>query len=334
MVPPVKTVMSAPTQRRVVFNRKQRTEVEGSPPLSRRGFLGAVAGTAGLAGCAALGKDGVSVLAAGSLAGTVEEFVGPAFEDETGLVVRGEYHGSNVVMRMVEDRTAAPDVAVSADATLLRDRLYGRITNWDVEFASNSIGLGYRRGTALADRLEGGTAWYDAVREAGPGEVAISDPDLDPLGYRAVQAFELAERHHSLDGFRETLLARVHVEPSEPQLLAGVTSGARTAAVVYRNMALDHGVGFLEFPPAYSFGDPARADHYATVEYTTEGGYTACGRPVVYSATVSDDADNLEGGRRFVQFLFDRPGLLKKAGLTVSSPLPRPVGAVPVEVGL
>ncbi|ERH09727.1 MAG: tungstate/molybdate binding protein [halophilic archaeon J07HX64] len=246
--------------------------------------------------------------------------------------MQGEYHGSNVVMRMVEDRTAAPDVVVSADATLLRDRLYGERTDWDVEFASNSIGLGYRRGTAFADRLEGGTPWYDVVREAGAGEVGISDPDLDPLGYRAVQAFELAGRQRGLEGFRETLLSRVYVEPAEPQLLAGVESGARLAAVVYRNMALDRGVGFLEFPPAYSFGDPALADHYATVEYTTEEGYTARGRPVVYNATVSDDADNPDRGRQFVQFLLDRPALLEEAGLTVESPLPRPVGAVPAEV--
>jgi ABC-type molybdate transport system, periplasmic component len=324
--------MSIPIQRGVVSDTKQRAGAEGTVALSRRAVLGALAGTVGVAGCSTLGTEGVSLLAAGSLAGTVEEFVGPAFEEGTGITVRGEYHGSNAVMRMVEDRTAAPDVVVSADATLLRDRLYGERTDWDVEFASNSIGLGYRRGTAFADRLEGGTPWYDVVREVGPGSVGISDPDLDPLGYRAVQAFELAGRRHGLEGFRETLLSRVYVEPSEPQLLAGVESGARPAAVVYRNMALDRGVGFLEFPPAYSFGDPALADHYATVEYTTEEGYTARGRPVVYNATVSDDADNPDRGRQFVQFLLDRPALLEEAGLTVESPLPRPVGAVPAEV--
>jgi molybdate/tungstate transport system substrate-binding protein len=313
---------------------KQCPRNVGSASVSRRVYLGALAGTAGLGGCLAAGADAVSVLSAGSLARTIERFVGPAFEDETGVAVRGEYHGSNAVMRMVEDRTKQPDVVVSADATLLRDRLYGSATAWDVEFASNSIGLGYSAETAFGRRLEAGEAWYELARETDAGDIAISDPDLDPLGYRAIQAFELAERAHGLDGFREELAGRVYREPSEPRLLAGIESGSRVAAVVYRNMAIDHEVPFLRFPDEYSFGNPALADHYATVEFTTEDGYTARGRPVVYNATVIDEADSPDRGLEFVQFLLDNPEMLTDAGLTVGERLPRAAGVVPAEVDL
>ena len=94
---------------------------------SRRDVL-AAAGTlvgVGVAGCTTgrAGSKSVSVLSAGSLARTFEDHVGPAFEAETGTPVHGEYYGANAVMRMVEERTKHPDVVVSADATLLRDRL-------------------------------------------------------------------------------------------------------------------------------------------------------------------------------------------------------------------
>ncbi|WP_440764580.1 extracellular solute-binding protein [Natronorubrum sp. DTA7] len=303
--------------------------------MSRRSVLattGTVAGF-GIAGCLGSTATSVRLLAAGSLARTFEDHVGPAFREETGIELRGEYYGANAVMRMVEDRTKHPDVVVSADATLLRDRLYDEFTDWDVAFATNSIGIGYAEGSTFGRRLEDGEAWYDPARETDEGDLAIGDPNLDPLGYRAVQAFDLAATEYGLDGFREDMMAVVYEEPDEPQLMIGVESGSRAGAIVYRNMAVDHGVPFLEFPDAYNFADPTLADHYATVEFTTdEEGYTAEGRPILYNATVTDDADEPDAGHRLIQFLVDRPDLLEEAGLTVGASVPIPNGAVPEAV--
>lgn len=118
-------------------------------------------------------------------------------------------------------------------------------------------------------------------------------------------------------------------------MMAGVESGSRAAAIVYRNMAVDHDMPFLEFPPAYSFSDPELAAHYATAEYTTEEeGYTAAGRPILYNATVHTEADAPDLGRRLVRFLADNPDVLAEAGLTVGEYLPRTNGAVPEGVGV
>ncbi|MFP8952337.1 extracellular solute-binding protein [Natrialbaceae archaeon A-arb3/5] len=304
---------------------------------TRRELLAAVGTVTGglAAGCLSGGASSVTVLSAGSLARTFEDFIGPAFEDETGTSVHGEYYGANAVMRMVEDRTRHPDVIVSADATLLRDRLYGDVTDWDVEFATNSVGIGYNEDTEFGRALEDGAAWYELALETDEGDLAIGDPNLDPLGYRAVQAFDLAEAEYDLENFRETMLDLVYEEPEEPQLMAGVESGSRAAAIVYRNMAVDHEMPFVEFPDVYNFADPKLADHYATVDYTTdEEEYTAEGRPILYNATVHDEADEPDAARELVQFLVDNPGLLTDAGLTVGDRLPRSSGAVPEAIAL
>jgi molybdate/tungstate transport system substrate-binding protein len=300
-----------------------------STDRSRRSFLGSVAVTAfgGVAGCLGTDTTAVDLLSAGSLARTFEDHIGPAFKDETGIAVHGEYYGTNAVMRMVEEGTKRPDVVVSADATLLRDRLYGEFTDWDVEFATNSLGIGYDEETTFGQRLADGTPWYELALETDEGDISIGDPDLDPLGYRAIQAFELAERTHELEGFKEAMMRLVYEEPEEPQLLAGVESGSRTASIVYRNMAIDHGLSFFEFPDEYNFANPSLADHYATVEYTTdEEGYTAVGRPILYNATVNNEADEPDGALRLVQFLVDNPDILVDAGLTVRAPIPRQKG--------
>ena len=299
------------------------------PRRSRRSFLAAAAvGTT--VGCLGTAAANVRVLAAGSLARAFEEHVAPAFEGETGIDVHGEYYGSNAVMRMVEDRTKRPDVIVSADSTLLRERLYGTVTDWDVEFATNSLGIGYNEATGFGRHLADGEPWYEAARSAGDGALAIGDPDLDPLGYRAIQAFDLAEAEHGLEGFRAEMTASVYEEPEEPQMMAGVETGSRAGAIVYRNMAIDHGMAFQEFPDAYNFGHPELADHYAAAEYTTdEEGYTAKGRPILYGATVNGETEN---GHRFVRFLLDTPGPLREAALTVGDALPRSFGDVPAVI--
>ncbi|WP_254768680.1 extracellular solute-binding protein [Salinilacihabitans rarus] len=298
---------------------------------TRRSLLAATGATlvGSVAGCLAGGRESVAVLSAGSLATAFEKHVGPAFADETGVDLRGEYYGTNAIVRMVVEGTKAPDVVVSADATLLRDRLYDEFATWDLEFAANSVGIAYDPDTSFGAALDAGEPWYDLLLASDPGDVVVGDPDLDPLGYRAVQAFDLAERVHDRPGFREAALERVVEEPDEPQMLAGVESGSRAAAIVYRNMAVDHGVAFQTFPDAYNFADPARADWYATASYAPEGEDPIEGRPVVYNTTVLGSADAPDAARTLVSFLAERPDLLEGAGLTVSDDLPRLHGDAP-----
>ncbi|MXV64219.1 extracellular solute-binding protein [Natronorubrum sp. JWXQ-INN-674] len=304
---------------------------------TRREFLAAAGGvTAGIvatAGCLGT-SDRVRVLSAGSLAVVLEEHVGPAFESETGISYEGEYHGSNIVMRMIEDGTKHPDVVVSADVELLRDRLYPDRAEWDLEFAANEVGIVYNPETELGARLEADEPWYEVFADADADEIAISDPDLDPLGYRAVHLFELAEHRYGLEGFRETMLERTYWEPNEPQLLTGIEAGNRACAVAYRNMAADHDLPFRALSDAYNFGNPEYAEEYAEASYTTEDGYSTVGTPTIYNATVRTDADNPEAGREFVSSLGTASSLLEAHGLRVGDSLPRGNGDVPGAIEL
>ena len=300
---------------------------------SRREVLGALAGTGAVAVAGCLGTDkSVSLLSAGSLAAVMEGEVGPAFEEETGISLRGEYHGANIVMRMIEDGQKHPDVAISADVQLLRDRLYPDHTDWDVVFGANEVGLAYEPETDLGERLDAGEPWYEVLRDADDGDVAISDPDLDPLGYRAIHMLELAAEYHDVDGLGETVLDGAYLEPDEPQLLAGIEAGNRAIAISYRNMAHDHDVPFYELSPEFNFSDPAYADWYESVSYTTDDGHTVRGSTMLYNATVLADADDPEAGREFLAFLLDSPSLLEANGITVPDRLPRANGPVPEQL--
>ena len=311
--------------------------MDAGPAMTRRNLLasGGALGVGALAGCAgASGQTAVTVLSAGSLSVVFNETVGPAFEKETDRGYRGEFHGSNAVMRMVRDGQKHPDVVVSADAQLLREKLQAGadpVTDWDVVFASNEVGITYAPETEIGERIEAGEPWYEVLREAD-AEIARSDPDLDPLGYRTVMLFELAESYYDQAGLQADLVANLRIDPSESHMLAAVETGKRAAAVTYKNMAIDHDLEFVSLPDELNFSNPAYADHYASVTYTMEEGHTVAGTPVLYNATIPNGADNPDAGRQFLRFLLDNPALVTENGLVVTAAFPRPHGDVPREV--
>ncbi|MGM0372162.1 MAG: extracellular solute-binding protein [Halobacteriota archaeon] len=300
--------------------------------LSRRDFLG-VAGAAGLgtlAGCLG-GRSDVSVLSAGSLATLFEDTIGPAFGDAHEYGYRGEFHGSNAVMRMVLDEQKQPDVIVSADAELLRTRLPDDVAPWDVVFGSNALVIAYGPETTVGERLEADEPWHEVLSEAD-AEIARSDPDLDPLGYRALQLFDLAEQYYDRDGLAAALTENLVIDPQEAHILARIEAQERAAAIVYKNMAVDHDLPYVELPSKLDFSNPEHAEYYAQATYTTEDGTTVEGAPVLYNATVPSTAPNPEAGRAFLRFLLSNPEMLTENGLVVTDAFPRPHGPVPEEV--
>lgn len=300
--------------------------------VTRRRFLAGVGASAlgGLAGCLG-GDNDVSVLAAGSLASLFESTVGPAFESDHEYGYRGEFNGSNAVMRMVLEEQKRPDVIVSADATLLRDRLPEDLAPWDVEFASNAVVIAYDPETEVGSGLEGDRPWYEVLRSTD-AEIAMSDPDLDPLGYRAIQLFKLAEDYYGIDGLATELEANLVVDPKESHMLAGIEKGNRAAALVYKNMAVDHDLPFVTLPDELDFSNPAYADTYAQATYTTQDGTTVHGTTIRYNLTVPTNAQHPEAGRAFVEFLLANPSMLTDNGLVVTDAFPRTRGDVPEEV--
>lgn len=277
-------------------------------------------------GCS--GGPEANVLAAGSLSVLLEEDVGPSFEETTGVDFAGEYHGSRAAVRMVEEGEKRSDALVSADAELLRE---AGVAEWDVVFASNSLGIAYDPDTELGRRLSEGEPWHRALRET-EADVMRSDPDVDPLGYRTVQMFELAGERYGEPGLEDEMLRRTDVDPSETHLLASVEVGRASAAFSYRNMAEDHGLAFLDLPDELDFSDPGLSDHYASATYETGDGDVIRGTPVLYAATVPATAENPAAGRRFVRHLVESADTLEDGGLTVREDFPLVHGDAPREV--
>jgi len=235
-------------------------------------------------GAAARGSDAaVSLMAAGSLNNAFEHGLKPALPDDLALEI--EAHGSATVARLIAEEQRDPDIVTLADTALFDGPLR---PTWYAAFASNALVIAYNPGTPGGRRLAaaGADRWFEPLLD-GSVRLGRTDPDEDPLGYRALFMLELASRYY--DGapdLRSRLPTRNQIYP-ETALISQFEVGGIDAAIAYRNMAIERDYAYLELPPPVNLSDPAYADEwYATTQYTLPSGKTVTGGVIRYGSTI------------------------------------------------
>jgi len=258
--------------------------------LDRRRFLmmlGA-AGMSGGIGCARRGAEAqtnagqtVSLMAAGSLNNAFENGLRNELAEDIALEI--ETHGSAAVARLIAERQRDPDIISLADVALFDGPLY---PDWYVEFATNSIVIAYNPDSDGGRRLAAADRWYEPVLD-GTVRLGRTDPDADPLGYRALFMFELAARYYNGAPNLRTRIPRRDQMYPETALISQFETGAIDAAVAYRNMAIERNYAYIALPPQIDLSDPAyESDWYATVAYALPSGKTVAGSVISYGSTI------------------------------------------------
>lgn len=264
------------------------------PPTTRRRFL-LTAGTAavgGIAGCTgASSQDGsqsttVAILAAGSLQNALANGLKPAVD----VPVEIEAHGSATVARMIDEGQRDPDIVSVADVALFEEPLS---PPWHSVFTSNSVVIAYNPDTDGGERLaDAGTeSWYEPMVD-GNVNIGRTDPDQDPLGYRALFMLELASRYYDdASNLREQILQQDQIYP-ETSLISQFETGSIDAAIAYRNMAVERDYEYIELADQINLSNPQYAeDWYSKTSYTLPSGQEIQGGLISYGSTIRHMSD-------------------------------------------
>jgi molybdate/tungstate transport system substrate-binding protein len=306
--------------------RKQRGATAGT---SRRGFLRAagLGGIAGLTGCLGglTGGDSttVAILSAGSLQHALETGLEPAVD----VPVRVEAHGSATVARMIAEGQRDPDIVTVADTALFEQPLS---PPWYSVFTSNAVVLAYNPETEGGRRIAsaGTERWYEPLL-AGEVDLGRTDPDQDPLGYRALFALELASRYYDdAPPLHERIPRRDQVYP-ETGLISQFETGSIDAALAYRNMAIERDYEYVALPDQIDLGTPAHEeDWYSTVSYELPSGQVVQGGLIGYGSTIRE----LSEAAISVFDVHTTGRYLEESGFLLGERFPRYEGDVPEEV--
>lgn len=281
-----------------------------------------------LPGTRIMARERVSVLHAGSLA-VPFSVMEKAFEKKYPQydVVR-EAAGSRECARKITEVGRPADVMASADYEVIDNLLIPDYAKFNARFAVNEMVLAYTEKSRYSHEITASN-WPDILLRKGV-KSGHSNPNLDPCGYRAVLTVKLAEDFYRKPGFCKKLLGygesyqngeenrrRIIVRPKETDLLALLEVGALDYFFIYRSVASQHHLKFIELPPQINLGRAEFKENYRKAEFKitgkTPGAYiTKHGSPMVYGITVVEHGSKLprnrSGAVAFVKFVLSPKG--------------------------
>ncbi len=245
---------------------------------------------------------------AGSLSVPFQEIADSFKQAHPDIELKMEAAGSVDCARKITELNRRCDIMASADYRVIDKLLIPKYTDWLIRFAANEMVLVYHEKSRYREEINQQN-WPDYLLRDGV-YYGRSNPDSDPCGYRTVLSLRLAEQYYDKSGMASQLLAkdRRFIRPKETDLLALLESGALDYAFLYRSVAEQHDLPYLELPERINLGNPELEDHYSGVSVEIAGKepgdpVVMKGEPMVYGVTMLRDAPNVEAARAFLSFL-------------------------------
>ncbi len=267
---------------------------------------------------------------AGSLAVPFDQMEKEFEQLHPNVDVNREAAGSRACAKKVTELGKKADIVASADYAVIDELLIPDFADWNTLFAKNQMVIMYTEHSKYKDEINSDN-WTEILLKEDV-QYGHSDPNTDPCGYRALMVWQLAEKHYQIADLYNKLDEKRperNIRPKETDCIAMLESGALDYLFIYRSVAEQHKLPYVELPPEVNLSDLNQADFYkqATVKTTgkTPGEFTTqVGMPIVYGVTLIKDAPNQENAIEFLKYLLDKEKGLKvmeENGQPVEDPL-------------
>jgi molybdate/tungstate transport system substrate-binding protein len=253
----------------------------------------------------------IIIFHAGSLSVPFQK-IAKAFEQENpGVKVLLEASGSVDCARKIRDLNKPCDLMASSDYKVIKDLLIPDHTSWYLPFAGNEMVIAYNDKSRKSQLITPGN-WYEILL----GEdihFGRSEPDADPCGYRTLIVIQLAGMYYGKPGIISELSSKdqKYIRPKEVDLLALLELNETDYIFIYKSVAIQHGLKYVELPPEINLGDMNYSNSYQKAIVTIKGAtpetkLEVSGETIEYAVTLIDDAQNPDAARAFLEFLLDK----------------------------
>ncbi len=292
-------------------------------------------------------KTDLIIFHAGSLSIPFEEY-GKMYEKEhPNVKVQREVSGSIVCVRKITDLHRKADVLALADYSLIPSMMMPKYADWYLMIARNELVIAYTNKSKYSNEINSSN-WYKILSKPDV-KIGFSNPNDDPCGYRSQMVMQLAEIYYHNSSIYDNLVLKniggikvkekngtydiiipknidkintnkIFMRSKETDLLAPLESGAYDYMFIYKSVANQHHLKYIELPEEINLGNYSYANYYKKVEVTTGDGKTKVGKPIVYGITVPKNAEHQKYGIEFVEMVLKHPEIFKNAGQPVISP--------------
>ncbi len=171
--------------------------------------------------------------------------------------------------------------------------------------------IAYTDESALGDKISVQN-WPDILLN---NEIRYSraDPNADPCGYRTLMVMQLAGIYYGRNDLAEKLAAKdqKYIRPKEVDLLALLELHETDYIFIYRSVAIQHGLKFLELPDEINLKKMELNEHYQQASVMIKGSTPSTklevrGDAIVYAVTKLDNAPNPVAAEAFLHYLLDK----------------------------
>lgn len=286
-------------------------------------------------------QDKIVIFHAGSLSVPFAE-IEKAFEEKYPQYdVTREASGSRAAARKITDIKKPADVMASADYTVIDNLMIPEYAKFNAQFATNEMAIAFTEKAKYADQITADN-WPEIFLKEGV-KIGHSNPNMDPCGYRSMLVTKLAEDYYRMPGLFDQLLGygdfyqngeenktKVIVRPKETDLLGLIEAGMYDYLYIYKSVAEQHQLRYLNLPEEISLKSAKFADQYKNATFQINGKkpgewITKQGGPMIYGITVAESGNypvNKKGAILFVKFVLSEQGqaIMKKNGQDVITP--------------
>ncbi|MFA7116406.1 MAG: substrate-binding domain-containing protein [Bacteroidales bacterium] len=237
-----------------------------------------------------------------------------------------EASGSIDCARKITELKKECDIMASADYTVIDKLLLPKYTDSNIVFAGNEMSIVYTKNSRYHDEINDQN-WFKILLKPDVF-YGRSDPNSDPCGYRSILVMKLAQQYYNNKSPFDIneFLAKDHrfIRPKEVDLIALLDSGALDYIFLYKSVAIQHGLPYLELPDEINLSNKEFANHYASVSVKVRGSspkdsIIIKGTPMTYSLCILKNAPNKKLANEFVNFILDKNHgmkILKEMGQT------------------
>ena len=249
---------------------------------------------------------------AGSLSVPMRQIIKAFNKENLEISILTEAAGSRDCARKITDLKKDCDIMASADYTVIDQLLIPEYASWNIRFASNEMVIAFKDEKDFSiDSIN----WTELLLQENI-RFGRSEPNADPCGYRTILVARLSEKYYKLPGFANKFLAkdRRFIRPKETDLLALIETNTIDYVFIYRSIAEQHGLKYIQLPEAINLKSNNYANQYASASVELSGKTPGSiivkkGEPMVYGITIPTNAPNKKMAIKFLDFFLSSKGM-------------------------
>jgi molybdate/tungstate transport system substrate-binding protein len=254
-------------------------------------------------------KAQLTILHSSSLAVPLQGVTAEFEKSNPSIAVKAEAVSDLEAARMISEQGKQADIFAASDYTVIENLVMPKAASWYLKFARNYVTIAFTPKAKFADKVNSFN-WYEFLVQPDV-RMGCADPNLDPLGFRSLMAMQLAERFYDKKGLCEELKKNCpskNIRPNSSELLSMLESGELDYAWLYRSVAKQRGLKFINLPPEVDLSSGSFADMYKQAKVEISGATpgskrTVVGEPVVYGITIPSTASSSTAQEAAVKYL-------------------------------